>query len=61
VNPARGTTANHIAASYGSATTFTASTHPSEGTTSMARQYSTDAYSRDVAIRRGGGGVSSPN
>lgn len=42
-------------ARHGSTTAFDTFTHRSEGTTSMARQYSTHAYSRDVAIQRGGG------
>jgi hypothetical protein len=58
VQLARDTTATP--ASFGSATTFSAATHHSEGTPSMSPQHSTDAYSRDVAIRRGGG-VSPPN
>ena len=54
---ARGTTAGPTAAPapFGSAITLSASTYHSEGTPSMAPQHSTDAYSRDVAIRRGGG------
>jgi len=58
VHLARGTTAGQTAAPapVGSAMTLSASIHPSEGTPSMAPQHSTDAYSRDVAIRRGGGG-----
>lgn len=52
---ARGTTAEPTAPAFGSALTFNASTHPSEGTPPMASQHNTDAYSRDVAIPSGGG------
>ncbi len=45
-------------ARFGSAMTLSESTDHSEGAASMTRQHTTDAYSRDVVIRRGGGGGS---